>query len=230
MARQVRKSKKLIYVFCEGESEQEYAKCLRKIFSDIAVLIIPPPVSTGLFEKTKSKFDKEPRFRNNAEVIDEIWFFFDAECCDAGQWEKRLKIIKRLRGLRKNPNIRVRLLMTSGCVEYWFYLHYEMAAPALHTVADKEKMLRKVQQIVSGYEKGDRTTIAKIAHRWPEAIRRGEEVLARLSQYGMPSAEPKNSDVRDAWLHRNEYTFTTVQEGIQFLKSLRDEQTQTEVQ
>ena len=223
MARQVRKSKKLIYVFCEGESEQEYANCLKDLFADIAVLIIPPPESTSLFEKTKSKFDKEPRFRNNAEVIDEIWFFFDTEDCDADQWDKRLKIIKRLRGLRKNPNIRVRLLMTSGCVEYWFYLHYEMAVPALHTVADKNNMLRKVQHIVPGYEKGDRTTIAKIAQHWPEATQHGEEVLARLAQDGMPSAEPKNSDVRDAWLHRNEYTFTTVQEGIQFLKSLRDE-------
>ena len=36
MARQVRKSKKVIYVFCEGESEQEYAKCLRTAFADVA--------------------------------------------------------------------------------------------------------------------------------------------------------------------------------------------------
>lgn len=187
---------------------------------------IPSSVSTGLFEDAKRKFSKEPRFRDNAEVIDEIWFFFDAEDCDTDQWEERLKIVKRLRGLRKNPNIRIRLLMTSGCVEYWFYLHYEMAVPVLHTVADKEKMLRKVQQFVPGYEKGDHTSISKIAQRWPEATRHGEAVLSRLSQYGMPSAEPKNSDERDAWLHRNEYTFTTVQEGIQFLKSLQDEQTQ----
>ena len=32
----------------------------------------------------------------------------------------RLKIIKKLRRLRKKPNIRVRLLMTTACVEYWF--------------------------------------------------------------------------------------------------------------
>ncbi len=101
MARQVRKSKKVIYVFCEGESEQEYAKCLHTAFADVAALHIPPPVSTSLFEDTKSKFSKEARFRNNAEAIDEIWFFFDTEDCNTDQWEKRLKIIKWLRRLRK---------------------------------------------------------------------------------------------------------------------------------
>lgn len=221
MARQVRKAKKVIYVFCEGESEEEYAKCLRETFSDVAAMHIPPPVSTSLFEDTKSKFDKEARFRNNAEAIDEIWFFFDTEDCDVGQWEKRLKIIKRLRGLRKKPNIRVRLLMTSGCVEYWFRLHYEMAIPTLHTVADKDNVRHRVQQLVPGYEKGDPATIGQIASRWPEAAQRGYEVLARLIADGMPPVGEKNSDERDAWLHRNEYTFTTVQEAVRFLESLR---------
>lgn len=220
MARQVRKSKKVIYVFCEGESEQEYAKCLRAAFADVAALHILSPVSTGLFEDTKRKFDKEPRFRDNAEAIDEIWFFFDTEDGDADRWESRLKIMKRLRKLRKNPNIKVRLLMTSGCVEYWFQLHYESAAPALHTVADKDNVRHRIQQLVPGYEKGDPDTIGQIASRWPEAARRGEEVLARLVEEGMPPVGSKDSDERDAWLHRNEYTFTTVQEGIRLLESL----------
>lgn len=67
MARQVRKSKKVIYVFCEGESEQEYAEYIHTAFADVAAMHIPPPVSSGLFEDTKSKFDKEARFRDNAE-------------------------------------------------------------------------------------------------------------------------------------------------------------------
>ena len=111
--------------------------------------------------------------------------------------------------------------MTSGCVEYWFRLHYEMAIPALHTVADKDNAYHRIQQIVPGYEKGDPATIRQIAPRWPEAVQRGAEVLARLTVDGMPPIGTKNSDERDAWLHRNEYTFTTVQEAIQFLESLR---------
>lgn len=221
MARQTRKSKKVIYVFCEGESEVEYAKYLRTTFSDVAALHIPLPVSTNLFEATKSKFEKEPRFRNYAEVIDEIWFFFDTEDCNVNQWNKRLEIIKQLRELRKKPNIRVRLLMTSGCVEYWFLLHYEIVMPALHTVADKNKILHRIQQLVPGYEKGDPVTIQQIASLWSKAAQHGTNVLNRLAEYGMPSVGTKNSDKRDEWLHRNEYTFTTVQEGIHFLESLR---------
>lgn len=36
MARQVRRAKKVIYVFREGESEEEYAKRIRVAFSDVA--------------------------------------------------------------------------------------------------------------------------------------------------------------------------------------------------
>lgn len=36
MARQVRRAKKVIYVFREGESEKEYAKRIRVAFSDAA--------------------------------------------------------------------------------------------------------------------------------------------------------------------------------------------------
>ncbi|NCE75518.1 RloB domain-containing protein [Anaerotruncus sp. X29] len=222
MARQVRKSKKVIYVFCEGKSEKEYAEYLRETFKDVSAMHVPSPASTCLFKDTKSKFDKDARFYKNAEAIDEIWFFFDAEDQDADQWEKRLKIIKQLRGLRKKPNIRVRLLMTSACVEYWFRLHYEMAAPALHTKADKENALHWIQQRIPGYKKGDSGAIKQIAANWPTAAQHGEVVLAQLTEHGMPPVGVKNSDERDAWLHRNKYTFTTVQEAIRFLESLRE--------
>lgn len=48
---------------------------------------------------------------------------------DIASWNKRYKIMKFLRRQRKKPNIRVRLLMTSGCIEYWLMLHYKMTAP-----------------------------------------------------------------------------------------------------
>lgn len=40
-----RKIKPLIYIFCEGESEIEYGKCLKEQFSDVAV--IKKPVKSG---------------------------------------------------------------------------------------------------------------------------------------------------------------------------------------
>ena len=71
-----KKIKPLIYIFCEGESEIEYGKCLKERFSDVAVIMKPVK---GLFSEAERKFKKEARYRNKIEVTDEIWFFFDVD-------------------------------------------------------------------------------------------------------------------------------------------------------
>ena len=147
--RKFQPEKPLIYVFCEGESEQAYAKFLKEHFADVAVLKIPS--KTGLFSKAKNDFDKEPKYRNYAEVTDEIWFFFDVEADDCGKWDERWKIIETLRGLREKPNVHVRLLMTTACIEYWLMLHYKMMIPtSLTTVEDKERMRHQLIEIGTG--------------------------------------------------------------------------------
>ena len=143
MPRQLRKQKAYIVVFCEGESERAYMEFLKKKFSDVAAFKFN--CSTNLFEEADSKFKKDKRFSDYTEETDEIWFFFDVETKDISKWDSRLEIIKRLRRLRKRPNIKVRLLMTSGCIEYWLMLHYEMFAPPVQTEAEKKEqaLLRK---------------------------------------------------------------------------------------
>lgn len=64
MPRQFRKQKPYIVVFCEGESEQVYTDFLRDKFKDVAV--IRRPKATGLFEEAQDRFNKDPKFRNNA--------------------------------------------------------------------------------------------------------------------------------------------------------------------
>ena len=104
MPRKIKEQKPLIYVFCEGESEQVYTDFLKTKFSDVAV--IKRPAATGIFEEADSKFKKDKRYKDSAEVTDEIWFFFDVEKDQADKWDSRLKIIKRLRSLRKKPGIK----------------------------------------------------------------------------------------------------------------------------
>ncbi len=98
-SRKFRPEKPLIYVFCEGESEQAYAKFLKERFADVAVLKIPSKI--GLFPEAKRDFEKAPKYCNYAEVTDEIWFFFDVEAYDFEKWDGRWKIIEELRDLRK---------------------------------------------------------------------------------------------------------------------------------
>lgn len=217
MPRKIKKTKPLIYVFCEGESEQAYTEFLKQRFSDVAV--IRKPSATGLFEEAESRFQKDPKYRDRAEITDEIWFFFDVETKDIEKWNQRLKIIKRLRKLRKTPNIRVRLLMTTGCIEYWLMLHYKMFAPPVLTVPEKERMLAEVVSREASYVKGSYEATARIAERYSTAIKNGEKTLSNLLSDGLPGMA--DTDERNQWLCTQCKTFSTVQEAILFLEQLR---------
>lgn len=217
MPRPTRKTKPLIYVFCEGESEQAYTEFLKKTFSDLTV--IKYPKSTGLFEEAQNKFMKDKSYRDSAEVTDEIWFFFDVEKDQKDKWDAKFRIIKYLRKLRKKPEIRVRLLMTTACIEYWLMLHFKKYAPNLETVADKQRVLHEVQSKEKDYEKGDYATTARIAARYSEAVLNAKAVLKDLLQEELP--ELAESDVRNKWLYTSSKTFSTVFEAIEYLESLK---------
>ena len=190
---------------------------LKKTFSDIAV--VKRPKSTGLFEEARDKFDKDKSYRENAEVIDEIWFFFDVEKDQREKWESRFKIIKRLRRLRNKPGIKVRLLMTTACIEYWLMLHYKKYTPDIETVADKQRILHEVQSREKDYEKGDYSSTARIAERYPTAVKNARDVLTELLQEGLP--ELADTDERNRWLYFSSKSFSTVFEAIDFLESLK---------
>ena len=219
MARKLKKSKDSICVFCERESEQAYTDFLKSKFQDVAVF--KRPSSTGLFEEADNRFKKDPKYRDYSDVFDEIWFFFDVEEKDVDNLSKRLEIIKRLRRLRKKPQIRVRLLMTTGCIEYWLMLHYRLFAPPVLTVPEKEQMLRQVIKEEPTYKKGNYIATARIAQHYPTAVKNAGIVLQNLLKEGMPGLE--DTDERNLWLCKNCRTFSTVQEAISFLESLKCE-------
>lgn len=219
MARKLKKSKVSICVFCEGESEQAYTDFLKSKFQDVAVF--KRPSSTGLFEEADNRFKKDPKYRDYSDVFDEIWFFFDVEEKDVDNLSKRLEIIKRLRRLRKKPQIRVRLLMTTGCIEYWLMLHYRLFAPPVLTVPEKGQMLRQVIKEEPTYKKGNYIATARIAQHYPTAVKNAGIVLQNLLKEGMPGLE--DTDERNLWLCKNCRTFSTVQEAISFLESLKCE-------
>lgn len=211
-----RRIKPLIFVFWEGESEQAYTKYLKTAFEDVAVIRFPS--NSGLFLEAKNMFKNNQKYRNNAEVTDEIWFFFDTELEKAAHWDRNYKIIKELRKLRKSQ-IKIRLLMTTACMEYWMLLHYERTAPAIVTPADKERIKERVKRHVPLYEKGDYNTTREIARNHDTAIENGKWTLISLEDDGLPSVE--DSDDRNCWLFQGNHTFTTVHEAIEFLIEIK---------
>ena len=216
-----RREKSYIVVFCEGESEQAYIDFLKKQFKD--VVSIRRVCAVNPFEEADRRFKKDKAYRDNAEVTDEIWFFFDVDLKDAAAWDSRQKIIKRLRNLgksRKKPEIRVRLLMTTGCIEYWLMLHYEMYAPPLQTVADKERVMNRLLTKEPAYKKGDTNVTAKIAKNYPTAVTNAKRTVFRLLQQGLPGLE--DTDERNHWLCQKCLTFSNVYEAIEYLENLQN--------
>lgn len=196
MSRPTKRSKPYIVVFCEGESEQSYTDFLKKEFADVAS--IKRPASTGLFDVADNKFKKDKKYRDNAEVTDEIWFFFDVETTDVDRLDARMKIVKRLRLLRKKSGVKVRLLMTTGCIEYWLMLHYEMCTPSIQTVAEKQRVMDCLLAKEPTYRKGDAKTTAKIAQNYRIAAINAKQTIFNLLQQGLPSLE--DTDERNRWL------------------------------
>ena len=104
MARKIKNIKPLVYVFCEGESEQEYARFLKEQFIDVVSIKYPSDVGrTAVFEMARDNFTKNAKYKDNISVTDEIWFFFDVEQSDKNKWDERYKIIEKLRKLKKKP-------------------------------------------------------------------------------------------------------------------------------
>lgn len=210
--------KKIIRVFCKGESEQAYTDFLKQKFSDVAVINYPK--ETGLFDRAKDRFNKDPLYREYKDVIDEVWFFFDVETKDIDTWNERYGIINYLRKLRKDKNIRVRLLMTTGCIEYWLMLHRRFYTPSLQTVAEKENIIADIKTEEPLYEKGNKEITSKIANDYPVAVKNAKKTMKRLLDEGMPGLE--DTDIRNKWLCRKCLTFSNVFEAIEFLESIKN--------
>lgn len=210
--------KTIIRVFCEGESEQAYTEFLKQKFSDVAV--IKYPKETGLFDRAEDRFKKDPSYRDYTDEIDEVWFFFDVETKDIDKWDERYRIISWLRKLRKDTNIRVRLLMTTGCIEYWLMLHCRYYRPSLQTVAEKERVIAELKVEEPLYEKGNKEITARIAKNYPVAVTNAKRTVKKLLDEGLPGLE--DTDVRNQWLYRKCLTFSNVYEAIEFLESLEN--------
>lgn len=217
MARKVnqRKLKKVIYVFWEGESEKAYSQSLKHLFSKQAT--IKTHREKGTFTTAQAYCNRNASFRGDLEELDELWFFFDTEIDKGKQWDDSWRCVENILAKRKNTApLKVRLLMTTGCIEYWLLLHYEQTRPAIASPAEKEHILKEVKKHVPSYVKGNQGAMDLIANHYETAVTNGRWTLECLKQDGMPKDEKK----RNQWLFKGVHTFTTVHEAVEMLKSL----------
>lgn len=76
----------------------------------------------------------------------------------------------------------IRLLMTTGCVEYWFLLHFEKTRPPLLTVPQKEAVQRQLGSYLKDYKKGDKDALMPLFAHTQTACKNGAWTLEQLRQ------------------------------------------------
>ena len=108
--------------------------------------------------------------------------------------------------------------MTTGCIEYWLMLHYEMYTPSIRTVAEKEHVMERLLTKEPNYKKGDADITARIAQRYPAAVENAKKTVSHLLRDGLPCLD--DTDERNRWLCQKCLTFSNVYEAIDFLSSL----------
>lgn len=216
MARQTKNISRnpYIIVFWEGESEEEYFKFMRQEFHEKANVKIHS--KKGIFAMAKKAFSLQGDYGDEVAYVDEIWFVFDTEPDLRQKWDEYWEIVKSIR--KKCKNARVRLLMTKGCIEYFFLLHFERTAPSITMPYDKEKILKTLKsRYCPYYEKGNKKTTWEIAERYKSSIENGKWSLKRIDE---ELSRAKDEDERYKLLYFTDSTFTNAHEAIEYLEAL----------
>lgn len=84
--------------------------------------------------------------------------------------------------------------------------------------AEKERIISEIKAEEPLYEKGNYEIAAKIAEKYPVAVRDAKKTVKRFLDEGMPGLE--DTDARNRWLYRKCLTFSNVYEAIEFLENL----------
>lgn len=209
-----RERKPYIIVFWEGESEEAYMKFMRNEFHEYLNLTVNS--QKGVFEAAKKAFSSSGIYSDDTSLVDEIWFVFDTELELRSKWNEYFTIIRQLK--KKCRNADTRLLMTKGCIEYYFMLHYEKTAPQIVTTVDKERVLEDLKKRhCENYKKGDAVSINEIAKHYPTAIENGIWSLKRIED---DLGGISDDDERVRRLFITDQTFSNVHEGIEYLVQL----------
>ena len=88
--------------------------------------------------------------------------------------------MRKLSRNQKDKKIKIRLLMTKACVEYWFLLHYKKTNPDIETPEDKLRIFRMLKKYENDYEKGDKYSTYSIASKIPSTA---ELLLGAVATY-----------------------------------------------
>lgn len=227
--RQVGQLRKVIHVFCEGPTETAYLKCLKPDYEKVVTFHFHQNThSKELYEKAYLIMKNDKNSALSCGNADEFWFVFDIEPKHRSKFEAHQNYLEKIKSEVKNKNLKFRFLLTSGCMEYWFMLHFEKTAPPMD-LKQKDVQIKSLEKVLSlkSYKKGDEKQLIPLMAKKETACDNGAWCLSRLddlaklddlSKQGTLSKQEKE---RLKFFYESGVTFTTVHEAILFLEKLK---------
>lgn len=218
MARKVknRDEKKIIYVFLEGESEEIYFKNIKKEYKiKLAKFELFRATNGGsdVFNHIKNIF-RNKKHKDILPEIDQFWLVFDTEKSFNEKWEFYKDILKK----QKIDFNKVKLLMTSKDIEYFFLLHYEYKQPhCLYN--DFEKELKKHQ---INYEKTDEKIIGDIYSKRIDGIKNSRISVLKILKDGNKEYKTIKESNYDFYkiFFETDCAFSLIFQAFEYLESL----------
>ena len=203
-----RHSKSLIYVYYEGEgSEKAYLNFLKTRFRGSAEIKGKKGFYSDIERDLKAQ---QSMLRRLWDQIGEIWLFFDVDQNTIMEGSEENWII--------------RLLMTTGCIEYWFLLHFEQVQPPYKTGPEFKKYIEnRLKRHIPDYRKSDEQLIRKLAEEgFDQGLINGRWTIESLEKKGAITHGSEESRKRDHELFTCGMAFTTVHEAVQSLVNRAD--------
>lgn len=165
---------KLIWIFCEGKSEENYFKQLIAFERLKKVNIKNPKKTDPLGIVNEAIF-----FKKNGKILegDEIFCVFDTGNINADLLKKVIQLSK------KN---KIKLITSYPCFEYWILCHFEKYSQP----GGPAEIISRLKKSFKGYKKGDPELYNLTKGRIDEAIRNVKSTLKNSKKKNKKSQYP----------------------------------------
>lgn len=143
------KDARKIYIYCEGDRENDYFKFFVGLSSNISIISIPS--KNGKSDPKKllesAVVDFENKYVLDKDENDSVWFVIDTD-----EWGSKIKI---LRDFCKKQNTPIGsdiwfVTQSNPCFEIWLYYHFDANKPNLEDVKNHASMKDFVNALISG--------------------------------------------------------------------------------
>lgn len=188
MARKHSKKKrtKIIWIFCEGKTEENYFK---QLISFERIGNINVQIKTSKKTDPLGLINEAITFKKSIKTYfkeDEIFCVFDVDSGDKAIFSNALKLSK----INK-----IKLIISNPCFEYWILCHFEKYASS----SDTKKIILRLRKYIRNYKKGDPDLYRSIREKTDKAIE-------NIKSIAKDHRKKKQKGTRDNLWRINPYT------------------------